>query len=273
MSNFILWEIPLWLAFVSMFFTLLASIEVGYRTGIRKFRSSPDKHLSVETTKNDVTLGSLLALLGLMLAFTYAVELNRQEQRKQATVDEANAIETAFLVVDFGVEPGRTQLREALFEYAKTRTAFPEEIHSREDLEQLFANSLAVQTKLWPLTKTLIEESQLPGPIQASIISAMTEVFDADSRRTSIIYDRIPMSVVVLLFLIATLALGMAAYNSGLQGHLNRWRKAMFALVLSSLMMVIVDFEKPLIGLIHVSQAPIHAVIQNLEAELEREKR
>jgi hypothetical protein len=54
----------------------------------------------------------MLALLGLLLAFTYSFSLSRADMRKQAVINEANAIGTAFLRADLGAEPGRGELRE-----------------------------------------------------------------------------------------------------------------------------------------------------------------
>ena len=272
MSAFLLYEFPLGFAFISMFIILLVANEIGYRAGLARFRQSRDGDQDVELARNDITLTALLALLGLMLAFTYAVELNRHDLRKQETVNEANAIDTAFLRADFADEPVRTRLREALLEYAKTRTASVERSTSKEDLDLLRAHSLTVQETLWPLTKELVVESELPGPIEASIIAAVNDVLDAETARSATIYDRMPPIIFVLLVLISGLSIGMASYNNGLEGHIHRWRISMFAFVLTSLMTVIVDFEKPLTGFIHVSQTPITATIENLEAELQREK-
>ena len=272
MSAFLLYELPLSFAFISMFLILLVAIEIGYRAGLARFRRSRDGKQDVELARNDITLTALLALLGLMLAFTYAVELNRHDLRKQATVAEANAVETAFLRANFADEPARTRLREALLEYAITRTASADHAGKKADIDQLRAHSLTVQATLWPLTEQLIADSELPAPIEASIIAAMNDVLDAETTRSAIIYDRMPPIIFVLLVLISGLSIGMASYNTGLEGRIHRWRITMFAFVLTSLMTVIVDFEKPLTGFIHVSQTPITATIESLETELQSEK-
>ena len=271
MNQFILYEIPLEFASASMIAILLAAIEIGFRGGLRRYRRSRDGDPGVESTKGDITLGSLLALLGLLFAFTYAVALDRHDTRKQLVVDEANAIETAFLRADLAEEPGRTQLRRLILDYAKTRTGTTKETDTKNGLERLLAVSLEVQAKLWPLTKIVIAESELSGPIEASIITAVNDILDENARRVALVYDRMPPVVFGLLILIAALSLGIAGHNAGLHGHINRWRLAIFACVLTTLMIVIIDFEKPLSGLIHVSQTPIITTVQAIEAVLESE--
>ena len=272
MSRLLLYELPISVAFISTFVILLAAIEIGYRAGLARFRRPRDGDQDIEFTRHDVTLTTLLGFLGLILAFTYAFELNRQDMRKQAIVVEANAIGTAFLRADFAAEPARTRLRAALLEYAKTRTASAEQAGSKEDRDQLRAHSLAVQATLWPLTKELVEENELPGPIEASIIMAVNDVLDAGTTRSAIFYDRMPPIIFVLLVLIGGLSFGMATYNAGLEGRINRWRITMFAFIITSLMTVIVDSEKSATGIIQVSQTPIIEAIESLEAELQREK-
>jgi len=49
---------------------------------------------------------------------------------------------------------------------------------------------------------------------------------------------------------------------------MNRWRKSAFALILAALMLVIVDFDRSKTGFIVVSNAPLHSVIQEMDAAL-----
>ncbi len=135
-----------------------------------------------EATRGDVTLGAMLALLGLLLAFTYAFGLGRADQRKQAIWNEANAISTAFLWADLAAEPGRTALRKRLLDYTRTRVVSHEMVKDHEHLKQAVQRSLKAQAELWPATKTALE-GDIPGPIQASIVSAINAVLDAHTVR------------------------------------------------------------------------------------------
>jgi hypothetical protein len=67
----------------------------------------------------DIAMGSMFALLGLIMAFTYAFTVSRADHRKQAIVNEANTIGTAFLRVELASEPGRSELRRLLLDYAR----------------------------------------------------------------------------------------------------------------------------------------------------------
>src|SRR5215831_11339283 len=56
-----------------------------------------------------VLQGALLGLVGLILAFGLSLALGRYEDRRSATVDEANAIGTTYLRAQLIAEPARTR--------------------------------------------------------------------------------------------------------------------------------------------------------------------
>ena len=76
-----------------LFVLMFAAIEAGYRFGVRRKDSATDvtrDHLSA-------IQASILGLMGLLLAFTFSLSVQRFDTRSDAAVDEANAIGTAYL--------------------------------------------------------------------------------------------------------------------------------------------------------------------------------
>ena len=110
------YQIPLWLVFLLFLVFLLIPVEIGFRLGMRCKKSHPDAQ---RAARSDFTLTSMLALLGLMLAFTYSFSMSRAELRKKAIIAEVNAISTAFVRADLLSEPGRTEVRKGLYDYAR----------------------------------------------------------------------------------------------------------------------------------------------------------
>jgi hypothetical protein len=258
------YEVPLWVDAAVLAIVLLVALESGFRLGLRRQREGEGAE---KVVRGDVTLGSMLALLGLMLAFTYAFSLSRADMRKQAVITEANAIGTAFLRADLAAEPGRSQLRQQLLAYARTRVVTAEQAQNRKQLQQVIARSLEAQAKLWPATRLALK-GEIPAPLQASLVQAVNEVLDANTTRLAVVFDRLPGVVLVLLVLVAAASLGVAGHTAGLRGRMNRWRMSAFALVLAALMFIIVDFDSPLRGFIQVSHESLVAVIRDMEAAL-----
>ena len=261
---FFLPEMPLWLFAVILVMCFLAALETGFWMGLRKFHVEAD---SEKTVRGDVTLGSMLALLGLILAFTYAFSLSRADHRKEAIVHEANAIGTAFLRADLATEPGRSELRSRLLEYARTRLVTPEMVATPEALQDAIDRSLDAQSHLWPATKQVLQ-GDVPGPIKSSIIQAITGVLDAHNKRVAAVHDRLPDAILVLLTFVAMVSIAVAGYQGGLTGSMNHWRRGAFVLILASLILAIIDFDRSFEGAIQVNQETIASLISNLERAL-----
>lgn len=257
-------QFPIWVTAGLVVVVLFLALESGFRIGLRQRRAREEVN---KTEQGDVTLGSILALLGLMLAFTYAFTLSRYDLRKQAVVNEANAIGTAFLRADLAAEPVRTELRERLLEYARTRVVRSEAALTRREWQPWMERSSAAQAKLWPATVRVLE-GDIPAPIQMSIVQAVNGVLDADTKRMKVVFDRLPGIVFALLLFIAAVALGGAGYNTAVQGQLHRWRKSVLALVLTALMLIITDFDRPVSGSIQVSQRALLLLVKDMELAL-----
>ena len=234
------YEIPLWSVVFLFLAILLIPMEAGFWLGRRKRRLNSDAE---KLARGDVTLSAMLALLGLMLAFTYSFSMSRADMRKQALITEVNAISTAFLRADLAPEPSRTELRELLLEYAQSRMVKPGEIKDRKQLQDVVDRSLQIQSRLWPATMSALQQKgEMRHPEMVLLVSATNDVLDAHTNRMAVIYDRLPTAVLALLVVIAAASLAATAYHSSLQGQIYRWRMIGFAFILAALMYLILDF-------------------------------
>ncbi len=260
------YQIPLWTLFLLFLVLLLIPMEIGFRLGLRKKETLPDPDAAI---RSDVTMTSLLALLGLMLAFTYSFCMSRADLRKKAIITEVNAISTAFVRADRLPEPGRSEVRQVLYEYAKTRQVAPGAIRTLDELQQTVDRSLEVQSRLWPTVKSALgQEGEITDPEKALLVAATNQVLDSHTARMAVILDRLPLAVLGLLIAIAGAALSVAAYNSSLSGHPSRWRMSAFALILACLMYVILDSDMMMRGLIQVDHTSLDLLIREMDASL-----
>ena len=92
------------------------SIEGGYRWARHKHRAEVEKEAPV-----GAMVGATLGLLAFILAFTFGMAFDAFHARKQAVVDEANAIRTAYSLTGVIPEPHRTEVRKLLREYVEER--------------------------------------------------------------------------------------------------------------------------------------------------------
>src|SRR5262245_4419033 len=90
---------------------IVAAIEIGWRLGVR---GGGDPNVS--------TLESaMLGLLALIIGFTFAMSLSRFEARRDAVLNEANAIGTTALRARLLPEANRAEALKALREYVQIR--------------------------------------------------------------------------------------------------------------------------------------------------------
>src|SRR6266850_3993533 len=90
---------------------VLAASEIGHRFGVRAAARGGDDVSTLES--------AVLGLLALMIGFTFAMALSRFEARRDAVLNEANAIGTTALRARLLAEPYRTESLKLLREYAQ----------------------------------------------------------------------------------------------------------------------------------------------------------
>ena len=96
--------IPFWCFFLIVLVLGMLSVEVGYRLGKSRHVRSPDE----KDAPVAAMVASILGLLAFMLAFTFSLAFSRFDNRREAVVEEANAIGTTWLRAQLLPEPYRS---------------------------------------------------------------------------------------------------------------------------------------------------------------------
>src|SRR5690348_4543055 len=117
---------------------------VGYTVG-RYLR----KHEEQVREPFGVLQGALLGVVGLILAFGLSLAVGRYEDRRAATVDEANAIGTSYLRAQLIAEPARTRSLGLLREYTDRALQVSREIPNSSGMRRTTAAEGVLQRRLW----------------------------------------------------------------------------------------------------------------------------
>ncbi len=257
-TTLVLFDVPFWVFGVVFVSLLVFSLEFGYWAG--RWQKTQGY---IEESSGNVTLGALLGLLGLILAFTYAYSLDRLDNNRDAITNNANAIGTMFFRTDLMKEPDRTELRDLLFGYTQYRT-----IPWGADIDIEVAVTYTKKANefeqlLWP---TLVESTKRikEVPLKIALISAMNDVYDTTAIARVSGRDQMPIMVLVMMVLVAGAAMFVTGNSAGTEGHMNRYRTGAFILVLTVVMLIIVDFDRPLSGLIKVNDYGMQALFKDL---------
>jgi len=134
-----------WLIALVFLAILLLVGEVGFRLGKRM---EPGVE---ESTKSQITSiqGAMLALFGLLLAFTFAMAVSRYDLRKQLVVEESTSIGTTHLRAQLLPEPYRTEISRLLRHYVDVRLEFFAVGADPERVAQVSDETERIQDQLW----------------------------------------------------------------------------------------------------------------------------
>lgn len=243
--------VSLWLLFAAVCGLTGVALEGGYRLGRwRRARTTEEKEGPVGTM-----VGSVLALLAFMLAFTFGMAASRFEARRQAVLDEANAIGTTYLRTRLLPEPQRGESARLLREYVDVRLRGVLD----GNLEEAVARSEQIHDLLWAHATQVAEAK--PTPITATYIQSLNEMIDVHAARLQAgPRSRIPVTIWVGLFAIAVFGMGSVGYQSGLSGTQRSPEMLALVLAFASVMYLIADLDRPQEGLLVVGQQALFDV-------------
>src|SRR6188768_3680505 len=111
---------PILLVVIIIFTLIIISYNTGYRLRSWVLKKNPDQ----STIELGAINGTLLGLLGLLLAFTFSMASSRFDTRRQLVIEEANNIGTVVLRTDIYPDSVRKLLRSNLKHYVEERIAF-----------------------------------------------------------------------------------------------------------------------------------------------------
>lgn len=239
-------NLPLWALLTATVAVVVLSIEVGYRLGSFRRRSTEQE--------KDAPVGAIVAatlgLLAFMLAFTFGLAATRFDARRMVLLDEANALGTAYLRAGLLPEPNRQRIRGLFREYVTVRLAAVES----EALEESLARSTQLQRELWSNASEAAARDPRSIPV-GLFIQSLNEVIDLHSKRVLLaLHNRIPELVWAVLYCIAILAMTALGYQEGLSGSRRSWAVLALAFTFSAVMLLIADLDRPHEGLLRVSQ-------------------
>jgi len=237
--------VPLWLLFALVCVLTGLALEGGYRMGRwRHAHTSEEKESPV-----GAMVGSILALFAFLLAFTFGMAGGRFEARRQAILEEANAIGTTYLRTRLLAEPPRGESARLLREYVDLRVRGVQEGR----VEAVIKESEILHERLWVEATKAAERS--PTPITGLYLQSLNELIDLHSVRVQVgLRNRIPSSIWAGLFALALLAMTSVGYQSGLAA--TRRSPAMLGLVVAfaGVLLLIADLDRAQGGLLTVSQ-------------------
>jgi hypothetical protein len=237
---------PLWGLFFATAAFVVVFMEAGFRLGrSRSHRMEQEKESSVGTV-----VAATLGLLGFMLAFTFGIAGTRFDARRQAVLDEANAIGTTFLRAGLLPDDQGKNIRRLLRDYVDVRL----EGVRTGNIEAALRRSAELQAQLWAETESIVKKT--PDSILAGLfVQSLNETIDLHEVRVVMaLYCRVPPVLWATLYLLVALTMLGVGYHAGLTGKIRSLAFLVLVFTFSAVMLLVADLDRPHEGLIRVSQ-------------------
>jgi uncharacterized protein Usg len=238
------------LVFVGLAAAMLGLLHLGYRLGERRRANESAEEIvglvSIET--------AIFGLLGLVLAFTYSGAASRFEQRRVLTVQEANAIGTAWLRLDLVPQPAQDALKAKMKGYGRKHVEAYQLLPDFPAFEARLAEAKAMQAEIWKGAVAALRDA--PAPATQLVIPALNDLMDITSTREALVQVYTPGPIVATLVVLALCCSLLAGYGLAGSKSLSRYlHMAGFALVVSGTIYIVLDYDHPRFGLIRVDFA------------------
>src|SRR5204863_5082468 len=154
----------------ALFVGMLLALKAGFRLGMRRIETETDAErvglVSIET--------AIFGLLGLVLAFTYAGAASRFEQRRALTIQEANAVGTAWLRLDLVPAAAQPALREKMRAYGRVHVAAYDLLPDWKAFTAKLGQAQAMQAEIWSDAVVAVREA--PPPAALLLLPALNDL-------------------------------------------------------------------------------------------------
>uniref|UniRef100_Q01UC2 DUF4239 domain-containing protein n=1 Tax=Solibacter usitatus (strain Ellin6076) TaxID=234267 RepID=Q01UC2_SOLUE len=251
-----------WLPAV-LLLTMLLLMEAGRSFGIRwrnRNRDAPPGTGAVEA--------AVFGLMGLLFAFTFYGAETRFEARRNLIVEEANAIDAAYLHLDLLEANAQPELRELFRKYIRSRLDIYRNVPDWEDADAVkreLAQSSALQKEIWRQAIAASNRVRGSPAVLPLVVAPIDRMFDVATARNVALQKHPPPIVWGMLALTLLASCVLAGYSMSLSGTRNWVHIVVFSLLFSAVIYVNIDFEYPRMrGFIRLDQAD-QLLVQTLD--------
>lgn len=240
-----------------LFVLIVIANEIGLQIG-EYYENKSDDDVKSQTT---AIQGGIIGILALILGFTFSMSVQRFDNRAASEIAEANAIGTTVLRTNLLPVPLNTQADEFLTKYISLRLEVNDtDLTQTEIRKEYQKKSARLQEKIWNIG---VEASKTdPNPVTAGLfISSVNDMIDAQGKRNDQLQRHVPEAIFYLLFVIFIATGLLMGYSSGLGKKNSRMPAIILGLLISLLVFIIIDLDKPRRGVIKVKQDSMESLL------------
>ena len=250
----ILTDVDAWLLAALLAAAMLAGWGAGWWAARRLAKGGPENPA-------DKFQDASIALLGLLLGFTFSMALSRHEEWRLMVVTDSNAIGDFYTCASLVKEPVRGRLRAAIRTYTEHLLALsttpPDEVSLEKKLDEI----QEMQGRMQALVGEALDGNT---PVAVPLVDTLNEVTSSHAARLSASRDRLPPSVVALLLLASVVSMMLMGSQQSGAGRPRFVPMIAFIVLVSLAVWVILDLNQPHRGWITVSQEPMQRLLSGM---------
>jgi hypothetical protein len=200
-------------------------------------------------------ISAALALLGLLIAFTFSMAASHHDLRNEAVAVEANAIRTAYLRYQLVDEPERGDLSRLTLAYLEARERADAAVADPERAAELGEEAVRLQERIWAELAMVLRDPA-DAFLATPLVLATNDMFAAGATRRAATETRVPVVILRTLALYAMMCALFMGYGLASGGRHFAASTTLFLLIALTITLV-VDIDRPRPGAVRVDEAPL----------------
>ena len=243
-----------WLVALGFIVFISAAWTLGWRLG-RRTPAIAAEDPSVKFTD------ASMAMLGLLLAFTFAMALGRHDSRRLAVVADSNAIADFYTCATLLNEPIRPKLQAVIADYARLRLDIDRGRLPKAEQAAALQKCLDLQTDMTTLVAVAVREGT---PIAVSLTNTLNNLTSSHASRLAAYQETLPWSILVLLLLSSVTPAFLVGQQQGEAGKTHFGGTICFVILVGLVIFVVLDLNQPARGLITVNLESLEQVVRSM---------
>ena len=243
-----IFQVPALLIALFFFVSILLLNYFGYSLRKKIAKKNPERELELGTGE-----GSLLGLMGLLLAFSFGMAATKYEARRQTIVDEANLISTAILRSELFPDSIRQQLHSELRNYLEYRISYFQAGDKPEKIQASLKNAHHQFRNLYSYSVFLTDNNEY-RPRAEQMISALISMRTIMVNREAGRVAAVPGLIIIVLLLLVFLA----SFLTGIgikPGKRSPFLVLAFAFMTTVVLYLVMELSRPREGIVNLQQA------------------
>lgn len=232
---------------------------LGYAIGRRASkRGASDAGAQVKIAE------ACMAILGLILAFSFAAAYTKFEARRQMVVRESNSIGTFLIRQRLLPADARTTVEADLRQYVQMHLDI---VQTKFDLERqtdLDSRMRALQDQIVNTVLTTVQQPEYRH-LSIPLLMSMNDMLDQYEARMTVARDRVPPAVIWLLLVVSVISAVLFGKAQGLAAQKSTpWVTIIFLMMIVFIIYVTLDLDQPTHGISRTTQFPMVRLAQSM---------